>query len=607
MKKQFISSTGRRIAPKDLIANALAEEGVALANGVRSVNEISGYQYKGSEISSFMEVWAAYAITMSATDYMTWTTDAFNQDAPNGVVFINEFAMGNGDAFPQPNGQFDLYVGQEKLLSFNMKKHDHLFEENGVRMFLQAKKRRFTSDGDCFTMDEFVRDECAYVEGVMYLYLSREALEQIPRAMFGAGDSIQFTLKSYNVDMVSKRWFRLGYSPMLMLMTNVYDGINTVLHGLTQRAIGGKNVYFGDIHIHSWDTTYFKETGCGRKSVLENLDYARNVAGCDFAAITDHDWQMNAEDWVKLRQETESRNDEGKFVTLHAFEWTSTHYGHRNIYFRGNPDVPVGQTAFDFRRVRVPIKYGGPTIPEEDPTPAELWAWLDENNYEAISIPHHPNAYQFPMDFHYFFSEKYDRAVEIYSGWGSMMDASHPINTNAERIPELGIQHYNNSGLHFAFIASSDSHDGNGGDSNVTLYKKQFSHYPGSGRVAVPADKLTRENIWQGIHSRHCYAVTGEPILLTFCAGEASMGDVITNFQGTLTFTFEVEGTYDLKHVTIYKNGIPLKRYTDLNGSCLKGSATDDHPECGAWYWMEVEQKDAEMAWSSPIWYEPEA
>ncbi len=589
--------------PKDVIAQALAEEGVSLAVGLSRMLEHTGHAYAGPEIFSFMELMNAYAITMSATEGMTWITGEFAGDAPNGVLLVNEFAMGNGAAYPQPNGQFDLYAGGRKLLSFNLKKSSHLYEQNGVCGYFEVKKRRFTAYGDCFTLDEYIRDECTFVNGLMYLHIPKSVLDRLPRTLFGGKNALEMRLVPVNVDMASRRWFRLGFSPMFTLMADVYGGINAVLGGTKPRMIGERPVFFGDIHVHSWDTTYLPETGCGRKSVADNIAYARDVAGCDFVAVTDHDWQMNAADWAKLRRETEEADEAGRFVTLHAFEWTSSNFGHRNVYFRNNPNVPDEQAAFDYRRVRVPVKYGGGSH-DDDPTPKELFAWLKENGYEAITIPHHPDAYQFPMDFHCFFDENYDRAVEVYSNWGSMMDAGHPVNMNVERLRELGIRHYTGSGLHFGFVASSDSHDGNAGDSNVSQYKKQFSHYSGSGRVAVPADALTRENIWQGLYSRHCYAVTGEPILLSFHINGAVMGDIIREKCDRLAVQIEAVGTDRLTRVALYKNGRVFKEFTGIPGLEFKTKIVDEETE-PAWYWVEVDQADAEMAWSSPIWYEP--
>ena len=603
MKKTYIAPNGIRKYPKDVIAQALEEEGVSLALGLGRMLEHAGHAYTEAEIYSFMELMDAYAMTMTATDEMTWITGEFSGDAPGGAVFINEFAMGNGAAFPQPNGHFDLYAGNKRLLSFNLKKNSHLYEQNGVRAYFEVKKRRFTAYGDCFTLDEYTQNECSFVNGLMYIHIPKAILDELPRPLFGGRNTLEMRVTPVNVDKVSRRWFRLGFSPMFTLMADVYDGINAVLYGVKRPSIGGRHVYFGDIHVHSWDTTYFADTGCGRKSVKENIAYVRDVAGCDFTAITDHDWQLNTQDWEKLRRETEEANDEGRFVTLHAFEWTSSNYGHRNVYFRNIPDVLKGQEAFDYRRVRVPVKYGGGSH-DNDPTPYDLFAWLKENGYEAITVPHHPNAYQFPMDFHFFFDENYDRAVEIYSNWGSMMDSSHPVNQNVERIQALGIRHYTGSGLHFGFIASSDSHDGNGGDSNVSRYKKQFGHYLGSGKVAVPADSLTRENIWQGLYSRHCYAVTGEPILLSFRIGEAVMGDIITQKREKLDIRIEAVGTDRLTRVALYKNGMVYREFTGMPGCEFKAGITDNDLE-PAWYWVEVGQADSEMAWSSPIWYEP--
>lgn len=602
MENRWIRDNGIRNYPKDVVAWMRAEEGVSLGVGMDRMLSCTGPAYREGTICSFMELHDAFAISMTNTEELTFLSGEIDRTAERGVLLVNEFAFGNGSAYPQPNGQFDLYCQDRKLLSFSMKKTDHFCEQNGIRAFFQVKKRRLAAYGDHFSLDELIRDECAFINGLLFLHIPKDRLADLPKPLFGSPGQMLLSVRPVNADQFSRRWFRLGLSPVLTLMTDLYQGAKAVLHGVERPLIAGKPVFFGDIHIHSWDTTYLDDTGCGRKSVEENYAYARDVAGCDFAAVTDHDWQMNADDWRRQREVTERMHDEGRFVTLHAFEWTSSNYGHRNVYFRGVPQVPDGLTPFDYRANRVPVKYGGGNA-ETDPTPYDLHAWLERNGLEAITVPHHPNAYQFPMDLRCFFNEKYDRAVEVYSNWGSMMDARHPVNQNVERIDALGIMRYVESGPRFAFIASSDSHDGNGGDSNVSRYKKQFAHCLGSGRIAVPAGELTRESLYQALWSRHVYAVTGEPILLSFCINGAQMGDVIQTPCEQLAVAFEARGTDRLACVRLMRNGRAARVFEADDTGIQQAFAL---PVEKGWYWLEVTQADGEMAWSSPIWYEPD-
>ena len=65
--------------------------------------------------------------------------------------------------------------------------------------------------------------------------------------------------------------------------------------------------------------------------------YARDVAGLDVAALTDHDhWGMLALDshpelWDEIERQTKRFHEPGRFVTLLGYEWTSWIQGHRHV------------------------------------------------------------------------------------------------------------------------------------------------------------------------------------------------------------------------------------------------------------------------------------
>lgn len=600
MSRILIDEKGRKVIPDLFVQEVYDKDGISIVNGSASCDalETSGYRYGTGHLDSFCQIFDAAAIRMRDEEYIAWQTHCedyspsdLRPDARNGTVIIFEYACGNGSAYPQPNGYFELSVDNEPVVRFSMKKHNHLFEgRGGIRLFLEIKRKRAEKiPGNMFSLDDFIRDESIYVNGAAYLYL--------PKAYIKGKTNITLKITGHNREEGSMRWFRAGFNYFL-LSGDLRIGYDAVRAGRSAYRIDNRTVYFGDIHIHTAQTATLKEDGCGTGTASENLRYAREVSGLDFAAITDHDWQMNAADWKAVRDKNEEYNEEGRFVALNAYEWTSDLYGHRNVYFRDGSNIPSDLKPFNYQKEPYKeVKYG--VTSPEDPNPEDLWQWLQDHKLQAVTIPHHPNTEQFIMDFFKFFHPAYDRCVEVYSCWGSFFETARRFNLCSERIEEYGYKRYG-SLLHFGFAASSDGHDGNGGEANLTKNRRHMAHYSGSGRIAVYAESLTRESVYDAIFNRSCYATTGEPILLSVKLNGQDMGGELTCRPGIAQLTIHAVGTSPIDGVKIYSNetvlALPL---TDKSCEFKYEMELDIIKDCSVY--AEIEQDDGEMAWSSPI------
>ena len=547
MQQEWILN-GKRVTPQETAAALLKNEGVGLISGapVSGASNVTGYSYPDGHVDSFGQIFSAAAIRMTDGQSIDWEVPVGPQyaAAPGGLVLVFEYAMGNGAAFPQPNGYFELSANDRRIC-FSMKKHNSLFSADGIRLYFELKRTRFAhSFGESFSLDSFAENESAYVNGTAYLFLPHDVV---------AGQSvIRLSVSAHPQNgEISRRWFRVGFG-LWWLMGVLENGVNCVLHGVPRPAFCGQNFYFGDIHVHTAQTGVLNGDGCGVGSVASNLKYARDVSLLDFCAISDHDWQLDAADWKLLRDTNDQFNEDGRFVALHAYEWTSPTYGHRNVYFRNGSEIPDDLKPFNCQAEPFKfVKYG--QVTDHDPNPEALWDWLEHHELTAMTIPHHPNSEQFVMDLDRYYNETYDRCIEVYSSWGTVFEDDHPLNLCSERIPGYGYARYSGK-KHFGFVASSDGHDGNAGDANVARYKRHLAHYAGSGRVAVFCDGLSRGEIFDAIHARHCYAVTGEPILLYFSIGSAMMGDLLCT-PGKQTFYIAAEATLPVTHVKLYCNG----------------------------------------------------
>jgi hypothetical protein len=466
-------------------------------------------------------------------------------------------------------------------------------ENNDVRFYFEIDRKHTGNFGHSVSLDEFIVNDKLAVNGIGYL--------RIPAKMIKKGQKATFRVKSFN-RCKSENWFRLGIS-YFVNKCRIHEGLEKVFSPKVCPAVNGYNVYFGDIHTHSGESLLLHGIGCGTGTRRENYDYAKKISCLDFFCMSEHDFQLNGSDWENLKKLNDEYNKDGEFITILGFEWTSGKYGHRNVYFREN--VKNVSDVFDSVKEKCPILYGRSESPQ-DPNPEDLWNWLDEMNVDAITVAHHPNCYKFLVDFNKYFSEKYDKVVEIYSNWGSSIDSEHPTNLGSYKYPELEVSKFIGK-YKFGFIASSDCHDGNPGNSNVADSKRQLGNYMGSGKVAILTDELTRNNVFNSLKEKRCYAVTGAPIVLFFSVNDVVMGGELSRTQADKGINIKVivRGTDNIKELMVKKNNKVIYREDNLKTRerCFEIKDKDFQIDENSYYYLEVIQEDDELAWSSPVFY----
>jgi hypothetical protein len=342
-------------------------------------------------------------------------------------------------------------------------------------------------------------------------------------------------------------------------------------------------LYWGDLHDHS-DISV-----CARAFNPPSHDlYAneRDIDGMDFAAVTDHGYNIDEYFWAFARDSVTSYFDPGRFVTLLAEEWTSKanppaepggpkRYGHRNIIFR-NPRYPRFFDCFD-----------------GDISPDEVWQQLEGD--EFISIPHQIADWKFttspggnpPTDWNY--HDEHDQPLaEIFQSRGSYEYLGAPRQAK-DSAPMKGyyVQDAWEKGIVIGVIASPD-------------------HGGGMGRAAVWAPELTRDSLFEAFHARHTFGTTGPKMALFFSAGDAMMGDkVIRSDDGPISFNLTASTHSPVKQIVIFRNneivyqGQPGKTELELDWRDLRPPVDER-----LWYYTRIHCEDDALAWSSPIWFE---
>ncbi|MFO7945583.1 MAG: DUF3604 domain-containing protein, partial [Armatimonadota bacterium] len=234
------------------------------------------------------------------------------------------------------------------------------------------------------------------------------------------------------------------------------------------------NIYFGDLHCQSM----WHSDSIGTPD--ENYEYARDIAGLDFMALTDAGGCYK-EGWQDTQEAAQRHYEPGEFVAFKAFEYGGPQ-GHRNIIYRG---CEIEPTLDD--------------LPSGD---AEGMFEYFSGRDDIISIPHHTKVWT-DWDF---YDPELEPIVEAYSCWGSGVEHNDPLWDKSEK-PGSGVFNALARGYRLGFIGSGDSHAGMPGRSYPQ--DRQWCVMRKSGFTGVYAPELTREAIYDALAARRTYATTG--------------------------------------------------------------------------------------------------
>jgi len=344
------------------------------------------------------------------------------------------------------------------------------------------------------------------------------------------------------------------------------------------------NIYFGDYHGHTW----FSD---GMHWIDDHYIYARDVAGLDFAGITDH-----TEDAYNFSKEfvvpyVKRFHNPPEFVTLYTHEWTrGGGFGHMNPLFLNEDDFDIFN-ASDYR------------------TPEELWDAL--KGREVITPPHHTagerdqGAAGYDWD-HY--NEEFLKAVEIASKHGiseCMPEDGNPYPIRGGMSPSRTVQYaLGAKGYKLGIIGASDAHSTRLGE----LYHPSGG-YETSVITGAYSNELSREAIYHAIKNRNTYATTGEKILVEFSVNGNIMGSEFELANGEQpTISFKVGGTNTINEVVVWKyssaKGWEKNFVLVGNSEIISEEYIDTDFDRNSLYYLRVTQNGnpLELAWTSPIW-----
>lgn len=282
-----------------------------------------------------------------------------------------------------------------------------------------------------------------------------------------------------------------------------------------------QSIFWGDIHGQSGETV-------GTGDIWEYLSYTRDNAFLDFTSHTGNDFQITDEFWEEIQDAIEDYHDPGEFVTFLAYEWSAntSRGGDHNVYFKGD-EAEIHRSS-NWQTEDGYQKHDG-LRPVEDLY--DHYAGRDD----VLIIPHQGGrpATLDGLD------PELSPFVEIVSVWG---------------VFEWFGKNALDEGHHVGFVGGSDDHTNRIGATHPTNHA-DFNIR--GGLMAVQADELTRDELWESFEQRQCYATTGARIVLNTTIERTSMGGS-TTVRGTPDMNVTVDGTAPLRRAVLYRGSDPV-------------------------------------------------
>jgi len=338
----------------------------------------------------------------------------------------------------------------------------------------------------------------------------------------------------------------------------------------------GRNykIYRGDLHRH----TEISLDGAGDGTLYDAYRYALDAAGLDFLVVTDHQSGQNEYMWWRTQKAADMFHVPGFFTAVYGTE-RSVNYpnGHRNLLFaqRGVPILSISpeesQAKVNSGPVLYPFlkKYGGIATPHSSHTGMGT-DWRD--NDPAV-----------------------DPIVEIWEG--SRTSAEHegaPMAPSADR-SEMWAGGYRPLG----FVWNAWAKGYKLGVQASSDHASTHLSY-----TCVIAENGTREALIDAMKKRHTYAATRNILLDYRVHADGKIwlqGDELKTASLPEIWA-SIRGTGPLKQVVVVRDNQYVYSH-EPEGSDFELRFRDQALTPGEhYYYVRVEQRDRNMAWSSPVW-----
>ena len=328
------------------------------------------------------------------------------------------------------------------------------------------------------------------------------------------------------------------------------------------------NLYFGQLHAHT-------DISNGAGSVEEAFQYASQVDGLDFFAVTDHsDSFDNADmgaidadgadisaDWAAGKQAAASVTN-GDFVGLFGFEMTwpeDKQLGHISTF-----NTPGWQTRdqADFENV-----------------PTAL-----ENYYKALTaVPGSVSQFNHPDTVHGDF-ERFDHYSPQHDAAVSLLEVAGEDGVVDCEYYDLALD----KGWHVAPTNNQNNHKGQWGDAS-------------EARTVVLAKSLTEEALYAAMKDRRVYATQDSDLAIFYELNGTVMGSILPKSEEAEITVFLSDPTDEaIGNVEVVTDGgaVLVSEYVETPSQVLELPASGGR----SYYYLRITQPDGDVAVTAPVW-----
>lgn len=322
---------------------------------------------------------------------------------------------------------------------------------------------------------------------------------------------------------------------------------------------GDVNFYFGNFHSHT------KYSDGDDYTPDDAFTWARDIAGFDFYAVTDHAESISSDEWSDTGTRAELFNDDSSFVSLRGFEWSHPLSGHICVFL-----------SDDFTSVL------------KDLTLDAVYSWINNNN--TIGQFNHPGRESYAFD-----NLKYETALS-----GNMFAIETGNKGSGNTVGEF----------YDYYIMALD----NGWKVAPTANQDNHSLSANTHRSVYIGNSLSKQELTDAMKARRIYSTDDPNMKIVFKYYNMWMGSTIQmNSVGTVKFDVAIRDDEPILMIELITN----------NGDVVFSHTCSENDGGVSWepvvtvsqdsyFFLRVTEKnqyddgdgDIQIAVTAPIWFD---